>query len=145
MKTSPVVDDDLLKTKLIEAYQADMSKSKIGRLRKQYQTINDLQSGGMSMEKILEVLNDSGLTLTMKTFNGYMHILRKENGDVNSHISKPIKSIEKAIATESISSPVKEKAKHISSSDQKKKLETIADEYCGNTSSYAKSFINKQE
>lgn len=73
--------DETLRSRLIEAYEADPDRSKMGRLRKQYDTIIDLQKGGMSLEKILAVLNadkkpEDGLT--MKTFNGYLYLLRKE-------------------------------------------------------------------
>lgn len=73
--------DSKLKAKLIAAYEVDTGRSKMGRIRKQFDTILDLQSGGMSLEKILAALND-GLPktgqLTMQTFNGYLYLLRKE-------------------------------------------------------------------
>lgn len=73
--------DEQLRSRLIEAYEADPDRSKMGRLRKQYDTIIDLQKGGMSLEKILIVLNEDKKPddcLTMKTFNGYLYLLRKE-------------------------------------------------------------------
>lgn len=73
--------DETLNARLLEAYQTDPDKSKMGRLRKQYDTIIGMQEGGMSLEKILGALNEDpphGLCLTMKTFNGYMYLLRKE-------------------------------------------------------------------
>lgn len=76
-----MTSDEELKARLLTAYEQDPDRSKMGRLRKQYDTIIDLQKGGMSLEKILAVLNaDMKLedALTMKTFNGYLYLLRKE-------------------------------------------------------------------
>lgn len=73
--------DETLKARLLEAYEADPNRSKMGRLRKQYETIIDLQKGGMSLESILAVLNSDKKPedgLTMATFNGYLYLLRKE-------------------------------------------------------------------
>lgn len=73
--------DEQLRARLLKAYEADPDRSKMGRLRKQYDTIIDLQKGGMSLEKILMVLNEDIAPddrLTMKTFNGYLYLLRKE-------------------------------------------------------------------
>lgn len=91
--------DETLRSRLIEAYEADPDRSKMGRLRKQYDTIIDLQKGGMSLEKILAVLNadkkpEDGLT--MKTFNGYLYLLRKERNserplEVAPGVQKPEK------------------------------------------------------
>jgi hypothetical protein len=109
--------DEQLRARLLQAYQADPDRSKMGRLRKQYETIIDLQKGGMSLEKILAVLNEDKKPsdcLTMKTFNGYLYLLRKEKksqmpleiGSVIHHESSPTKKLVKnkttAIATQVI-------------------------------------------
>lgn len=75
------MSDEQLRSRLLQAYETDPDRSKMGRLRKQYDTIIDLQKGGMSLEKILAVLNaerNPDDCLTMKTFNGYLYLLRKE-------------------------------------------------------------------
>lgn len=80
-----ITSDEMLKSRLLEAYEADPDRSKIGRLRKQFDTINDLKRGGMSLTKILAVLNEGKTkeeSLTMKTFNGYLYLLRKERGEM---------------------------------------------------------------
>ena len=83
--------DEKLRSRLIEAYEADPDRSKMGRLRKQYDTIIDLKKGGMSLGKILAVLNADKKpedSLTMKTFNGYLYLLRKERNK-NAQNSTP--------------------------------------------------------
>lgn len=99
--------DETLRSRLLEAYEADPNRSKMGRLRKQYDTIIDLQKGGMSLENILAVLNADKKPedrLTMATFNGYLYLLRKENTnekplEVKSITQAPSKKMKKAKKT----------------------------------------------
>lgn len=106
--------DEQLRSRLLQAYEADPDRSKMGRLRKQYDTIIDLQKGGMSLEKILIVLNEDKKPddcLTMKTFNGYLYLLRKER--------KGQMSLEVGSVTQEPSTPLKKSGK-------KKQLDTPA-------------------
>lgn len=106
--------DEQLRSRLLQAYEADPDRSKMGRLRKQYDTIIDLQKGGMSLEKILIVLNEDKKPddcLTMKTFNGYLYLLRKER--------KSQMSLEVGSVTQEPSTPLKKSGK-------KKQLSTPA-------------------
>ena len=96
-------NDASLTARLLAAYESDDGRSKMGRLRMQFETISNLQKGGMSLEKILSVLNegkDEKQKLTRQTFNGYLNILRKERKNQMSSESFPI-TVNSVIPTKS--------------------------------------------
>jgi len=115
-----ITSDEALRAKLAEAYEAEQDKHKMGRLRMQIDMILQMQKGGMSREKILAVLNEGGLQLTMETFNGYLYLLKRERE--GKKYVRPKKKSKPAgeLKTKSKSTEVESRDKlvAISSSDQ---------------------------
>ena len=54
------------------------ARSKIGKLRELYSTIEEARRAGVSNKKIMETLNARGYDLTIKTFESMLHRIRKE-------------------------------------------------------------------
>lgn len=73
--------DDII-TELKSSFDADTTRSKIGRVREIYDVIAELKDGGMSLKNIVEILNkpDFNLGLDAPTLASYLYMIRKKKG-----------------------------------------------------------------
>lgn len=66
---------------LRERFEADESRSTIGRMREIYPVLREMQVGGMKSVAIVQALNDMGFAqreLSVRVFDVYMHRIKKE-------------------------------------------------------------------
>lgn len=73
--------DDII-NELKSSFDADTTRSKIGRVREIYDVIAELKDGGMSLKNIVEILNkpDFDLGLDAPTLASYLYMIRKKKG-----------------------------------------------------------------
>src|SRR5450830_912141 len=57
---------------------ANQGRSKIGRIRELYPEIENAKKAGVTLEKILETLNEQGLDMKLASFKTMLHRVRKE-------------------------------------------------------------------
>ncbi len=72
------MDTDDIAGNLRALATASQYRTKIGRVRELYPEIENAKAAGVSLEKVLETLNEKGLDMSMLTFKSCLHRLRKE-------------------------------------------------------------------
>lgn len=57
---------------------ANENRSKIGRIRALYPEIENAKKAGVSLEKVLETLNEQGMAMSLVSFKTMLHRVRQE-------------------------------------------------------------------
>lgn len=78
IKTEAGMENNAVAASLRALATANQGRSKIGRIRELYPEIENAKKAGVSLEKILETLNEQGLDMKLASFKTMLHRVRKE-------------------------------------------------------------------